>query len=207
MPNTISQLICNTFIPIPAHALQPQLCFSAHWELQENADYVEVQGVGSDNSYAVLCGHYTTTGVYPQDEGQPVFEGLQFDWVEECMDLSAFTGLSFYPIFLLASDAQIEYDGFYFDDLRVVYQDSIVGTQVVLPLGDFRLRQNQPNPSNDLTTIRWDNEKQISGQASLMIFNALGQKVIERPLSLPMENDTCKSIPGNGQTAFTPISC
>ncbi len=187
LPNTISQLTGTTFIPIPAYALQPKLCFWARWELEENADYVEVQGIGSDNSYAVLCGRYTQTGVYPQDEGQPVFEGFQTDWVEECMDLSAFTGLSFYPIFLLSSNAQIQYDGFYFDDLRVVYQDSLVGTQVVLPIGDFRLRQNQPNPANDLTIIQWDNDKQIDDQTKLLIFNVLGEKMLEQPLSLSTE--------------------
>jgi len=189
-PNTVSQLIGNEFIAIPANALQPQLCFWAHWELEENYDYVEVQAFGSDNSYAVLCGRYTQTGVYPQDEGQPVFEGQQYAWVEECMDISAFTGLAFSPTFLLSSDAFGEYDGFYFDDLRVEYQDSIVGTQVLLPVGDFRLRQNQPNPSNGLTTIRWENEKHITGSANLLVFNVLGGKVLEQSLALPTQKET-----------------
>ncbi len=189
LPNTISQLIGNTFIPIPAYALQPQLCFSAHWELEDNYDFVEVQGIGSDDSYVVLCGRYTRPGVPPQDEGQPVFDGNQYAWVEECMDLSPFIGLSFYPIFLLSSDGFEEYDGFYFDDLRITYQDSLVGTQVILPVGDFRLRQNQPNPVSSLTTIRWENEKHISGQAKLLIFNLLGEKMLERPVSLSTENE------------------
>ena len=187
--NTVSQLVGTTFIPIPAHAVQPQLCFWARWALQEDRDYVQVQGIGSDNSFFILCGRYTEPGVYPQDVGQPVFDGFQDSWVEECMDLSAFAGLSFYPTFLLLSDVQEEYDGFYFDDLRVVYQDSLVGTQVVLPLGDFRLRQNQPNPANGPTIIRWDNEKEITGQANLLVFNMLGQQMLARPLDLPVEKE------------------
>ena len=104
------------------------------------------------------------------------------------MDPSAFKGLSFYPIFLLASDSQDEYDGFYLDDLRVVYQDSVVGTQVILPLSDFRLRQNQPNPAGDQTRISWENELQLNGAATLVVFNLLGGKVLEQAVQLGTEN-------------------
>lgn len=183
-PNTVAQLAANTAIPIPAYAIAPQLRFWAHWELEEDRDYVQVQAIGSDNSSAALCGRFTETGTSFQEAGQPVFDGFQYDWVEECMDLSAFRGLSVYPLFLLSSDAQDEYDGFYFDDLRIVYQDSLVGTQVILPIGDFHLRQNQPNPANELTRIGWENDRQISGAAQLLVFNALGQKVWEQTLSL-----------------------
>ena len=189
LPNTVSQLIGTTAIAIPAHAVQPQLRFWARWELEEDRDFAQVQAIGSDNSYAPLCGRYTESGTPGQDDGQPVFDGYQYEWVEERMDLSAFKGLSFYPIFLLASDAQEEYDGFYFDDLRVVFQDSVVGTQVVLPVGDFRLRQNQPNPVHDVTRIRWDSDQHRSGSANLVIFNALGQKTWERPLELATERE------------------
>ncbi|MEO6037685.1 MAG: M14 family zinc carboxypeptidase, partial [Saprospiraceae bacterium] len=186
-PNTVNALVTATGIAIPAYALAPQLRFWTHWELEADRDFVEVQAIGSDNSFAPLCGRYTQTGTAYQDAGQPLFDGYQYEWVEECMDLSAFKGLTVDLTFLLVSDAQDEYDGFYFDDLRLVYQDSLVGTQVVLPVADFRLRQNQPNPANGLTRIGWDNEKQLDGPAKLVIFNALGEKVWTQALELNAE--------------------
>ncbi len=188
-PNTVSELTAKVAIPIPAHAVAPQLRFWARWEIEKNYDFVEVQGIGSDNSFAILCGQYTVPGGPQQDPGQPLFDGYQYDWVEESMDLSAFKGLSFFPVVLLVSDQQDEYDGFYFDDMRVVYQDSVVGTQVILPVGDFRLRQNQPNPANGGTRISWENEKQLGGTASFLIFNALGEKMWDQPLQLNQQKE------------------
>ncbi|MEO6758682.1 MAG: M14 family zinc carboxypeptidase, partial [Saprospiraceae bacterium] len=187
-PNTVSQLVSQASIAIPAYAIAPQLRFWAHWEIEKGYDFAQVQAIGSDNSYSPLCGRYTIPGNVFQDLGQPIFDGYQYDWVEECMDLSAFKGLSFYAIFLLASDSQDEYDGFYFDDMRVVYQDSVVGTQVILPVSDFRLRQNQPNPAGDQTRISWENEPPLNGAAKLVVFNVLGGKVWEQIVQLGTEN-------------------
>lgn len=167
--NTYSELkLSNPGVLIPANATQPQLRFWAKWDLEPNYDYVQVRGQGFTDQ--ALCGRYTKPGANGvQPNGEPVFDGLQEAWVEECMDLSDFIGQMVDLIFIFGSDNGDERDGFYFDDLRVEYIDPTVLRTVSIALEDFKLLQNQPNPSAETTIIQWENARQFHGAASLIV--------------------------------------
>lgn len=189
--NVYSDLqLSNPGLTIPASAKSPQLRFWAKWDIESRYDYVLVLGT-SANIDQVLCGKYTKpgSGNGAQPFGEPVFDGFQEEWVEECMDLSAFIGETMRLQFILGSDNGDERDGFYFDDLRVEYTDPTLLNTVSIQLNDFRLRQNEPNPAAAFTVIRWENAKQVSGDASLVVFNQLGQKMTERALYLPAQTE------------------
>jgi hypothetical protein len=85
---------------------------------------------------------------------------------------------------VFGSDNGDERDGFYFDDMEVVYTDPTLLQTVIIPLNGFRLKQNEPNPANEFTTIRWENGGNIQGPATLLVFNALGEKMVERNVQL-----------------------
>lgn len=181
-------LLTNPGISIPSLVKSPQLRFWAKWDIEANYDYVQVRAMG--NFEEALCGRYTRPGVTgAQPYGEPVFDGFQGDWVEECMDLSDFLGQTIDLAFLLGSDNGEERDGFYFDDLRVEYTDPTLLKTVSIPLQGFRLKQSEPNPASETTLIHWENAQEIQGSASLFIFNQIGIQVAEIPVHLPEQQE------------------
>ncbi len=187
--NTYTDLqLSNPGVNIPAGAKSPQLRFWAKWDIEPNYDYVQVRASG--NTDQPLCGLYTNLGKNgAQPFGEPIFDGFQGDWVEECMDLSDFIGQTIDLTFILGSDNIDDRDGFYFDDLRVQYTDPTLLYNVSIQLQDFRLRQNEPNPAAESTLVRWENTKQVSGDATLLVYNHLGVKIADRMVSLPAQNE------------------
>ncbi len=187
--NTYSDIqLSNPGVYIPLEAEQPQLRFWAKWDLESGYDFVQVRAFGSIEQ--ALCGSFTKPGKNgAQPFGEPVFDGFQGDWVEECMSLSDYIGQIVDLRFILGSDNGDNRDGFYFDDLRVEYTNPTLLNTVSIGLRDFNLRQNEPNPASEFTMVRWENEKQIQGAASLLIFNNLGEKVAERTVNLAAQNE------------------
>lgn len=184
-PNTYSDLqLSNPGVSIPAGAKSPQIRFWAKWDIESGYDYVQLRARGVTEQ--ALCGRYTrfgSNGAQPTNE--PVFEGLQLEWVEECMDLSDFIGQTFELLFIFGSDNFVERDGFYFDDLRVEYIDPTLLNTVSVPLRDFRLAQNEPNPASNFSIIRWENSKKgKESEAKLLVFNGLGIQVTEKTVNL-----------------------
>ncbi|MCC6463043.1 MAG: immune inhibitor A [Saprospiraceae bacterium] len=187
-PGEYSLLELSTPVFIPANAKTAELRFFARWAIERDFDFLQVYASG-DNEVKSLCGRYTHPGNIFQIEGEPVFDGVQADWVEERMDLSDYIGKAVQIQFLLVSDDFQELDGFYFDDLSIEYtSQDYVGT---LPIGNdqFTLRQNQPNPAGSSTTIAWNNPDQLGGLAELQVFNALGERVLLKTIDLERQSE------------------
>ena len=200
-PNSSVAYYFENTVEIPAGASFAQLRFFARWDIEEDKDFAQVFALDEGFTPFPLCGSYTELCAgYPQPESEPVYDGLQTDWVEETIDLSAFIGQAIYIGFLFQSDEFNERDGFFFDDVRIEYADSVSSAPVVYTPDAFRLRQNQPNPASATTLIQWENEKSVSGEAGLLVFNALGEKIFERVVDLKTENqaliDTRSWSPG-----------
>jgi hypothetical protein len=214
LPGSSAAYYFENTVEIPAGAAFAQLSFFARWDIEEDRDFAQVFAMDESFTPTPLCGSYTETSAgYPQPEAEPVYDGLQTEWVEETIDLSAFIGQSIYIGFLFQADDFLERDGFFFDDVRIEYADSVSSTPVVYSPDAFRLRQNQPNPASTSTLIQWENEKNTADEASLMVFNALGEKIFEQAVNLKSQNqlrfDTRSWSPGiytyllrtaNGQT-------
>jgi hypothetical protein len=96
------------------------LSFYAKWAIEAGYDYVQVLASRDNNDYIPLCGLYTRPGTQDQSFNNPIYDGVQADWVKEQIDLSDFLGEKRVWIkFVLVSDGGVEADGFYFDDLEV----------------------------------------------------------------------------------------
>lgn len=189
LPNAYVSYYFENTVEIPSGALFAQLRFFARWDIEEDRDFAQVFVMDESFTPTPLCGSYTESGAgYPQPDSEPLYDGLQNDWVEETIDLSAFIGQSVYIGFIFQSDDYQQGDGFFFDDIRIEYADSVSSAPVVMSPDAFRLRQNQPNPASTTTLIQWENEKNISDEANLAVFNALGEKIFERSVNLKTEN-------------------
>ncbi len=125
-----------------SHAL---LSFYAKWEIEAGWDYAQVSASTDGSNWMPLCGNYTVLGNENQDEGQPLYDGEQYDWVREEIDLNDFLGESIYIQFKLYSDQYVERDGMYVDDIEVtgIPSESVgIDDQTLLELIIY------PNPSS-----------------------------------------------------------
>ncbi len=198
-PNSSTSCSLSAGIPIPATAVGANLRFFAKWDIEPNWDYVQVLATGQNNVASPLCGLFTNDGVNVQADG-PIFDGVQGEWVEECMDISAFIGQMLAISFVMGSDGETQGDGFYFDDVRIEYALATSGTHI-LDLSGFKLMQNEPNPSSGSTLIQWEGQAEKLGEnVQLLVFNALGEIVVEKAVDPRVQDSirlsTQKLMPG-----------
>jgi carboxypeptidase T len=176
VPFAFNQIVLDELIDIPADALRPQLRFFARWALEEDRDYVKLILSGNNGISKVACGLYSEPGSLDQGDGEPVYDGIQNGWVEECINLDEFAGFTVQMSFLLASNGAFELDGFYFDDLRFSYFDPVSNTQIVRPAKGAQPLYCNPNPADQFTIIEWE-PSLAETDTKMLIINAQGQQV------------------------------
>lgn len=129
-----------------------RVAYFAKWDLEPSYDYVQFE-VSTDNglSWIPQCGNYTNFGLGSpsggQPAGQPLYDGFRSDWVLEEIDLSEYIGQLIQVRFKLRSNGSNRYDGFFFDDFNVYYDDlstlEELDQQIIIG----------PNPASDLVKI------------------------------------------------------
>jgi hypothetical protein len=130
-----------------AGASHAELRFYARWQLESGYDFVSLE-VSNDSGFiwTPVCTQGMELGdaqTFPQ---QPIFSGLRFNWIMAKADLSAWLGSRIWLRFRLKSDAFVNYDGMYVDDVSItVLQIGATGIEQTL---DQQLRL-WPNPSTD----------------------------------------------------------
>ncbi len=161
------------------YAASPILSFYAKWQIESNYDYCQFQ-VSTDNgkSWQAQCGNYTSIGVGSgsggnQPNGQPVYDGNQYDWVREEIDLSDYLDQEINVRFLLKSDNGSEKDGFYFDDFKVNYNyDPNASIEEI----DFQIHAF-PNPTSNSTIFSFSN---LVETGELGVFDQSGKCVLKK---------------------------
>jgi len=146
------------------HASTAKLNFWAKWDIEAGYDYVQVK-VSNNNGvlWQPMAGLFTKTGNSNQASGQPLYDGVQSNWVKEEIDLSQFTGQQIKIRFTLQSDANVTGDGFYYDDLTI----TVVNFTTDLP--DNLIKDNAivindpvPNPASGNARITFSLPQKIA---------------------------------------------
>jgi carboxypeptidase T len=122
-PNQTNRMTMQGSVNL-AGFINPTLKFWTRWEIEAGYDFGQVK-VSSDGgtTWIPIAGNYTVSGNGQgvQPSGEPGYDGFQTTWVQENMSLAAFTGINNFKLrFELRSDAGVEYDGWYVDDIQVV---------------------------------------------------------------------------------------
>ncbi|MCB9257264.1 MAG: immune inhibitor A [Chitinophagales bacterium] len=151
--------------------------FFAKWEIEQGYDYAQVSAsILGSNTWTRLCGNYTKLGNADQEEGEPLYDGVQASWVKESMDLSDFVGENIILEFRMKSDGGVRDDGFKFDDLKVlVLSDSTITPNAVRSI-DKAWVNVYPNPTKELLNIQVSSQEEAN---SISIENLLGQQVLQ----------------------------
>lgn len=151
------------------------LNFYAKWDIEAGFDFMQISASTNGLDWNPLCGNYTKAGNDNQDEGQPIYDGTQTDWVFESINLENFLGEEIQIRFQMVSDAFVNADGFKFDDLKVE----------VLKGNPNSIAQNNlfksdltvfPNPSNVEAIVQYSIPHEADN-ALIEVVNLLGKKV------------------------------
>ncbi len=181
------------FVPENAKTL---VRFWAKWDIEKGQDYAQAM-ISSDGSfYSALCGNYTVLGTFDQAYGEPLYDGLQSDWVMEEIDISDLAGTSLYLRFQLFSDQGITADGFYVDDVEFVTSGKIVKVEELISESvDYQI---QPNPIvDDQATIQLNNQEATLSNPLLRIMDVAGKIILEQPIDVVQGKSTVRISTAN----------
>ena len=132
----------------------------------------------SGGTWQPLCGRYTRVGTDYQLPGQPIYDGQQPGWVQEELDLHDYLGQKIALRFELVSDAGVNYQGFYFDDLNVITVEDTFTAAVQNLNSSENSVTVYPNPANEQFTIAvrgYDLSQAMNAQ----LFDCTGRKVLD----------------------------
>ena len=128
-------------------ASHAELRFYTRWQLEAGYDFVTVE-VSTDSGFVwtPVCTEGMELGDAQTLFQQPLFTGLQFNWIMGKVDLNTWLGSRVWIRYRFKSDSFINYDGIYLDDLSVT----------VLPSGSTGFAETEdqemrlwPNPGSE----------------------------------------------------------
>ncbi|WP_339844564.1 M14 family zinc carboxypeptidase [uncultured Dokdonia sp.] len=166
----------NNFIELTqsldlTEATTATVSYYARWNIEDTWDYVQFE-ISKDNgaTWESQCGNFTTTGTNIQPLGEPLYDGVQDDWILEEINLSDYIGETIKARFSLRTDGAVTRDGFYVDDLSF---SIISGEQLHVDSEQFsKAFEIFPNPVSNQLNIRTS-----LGSYTTSVYNILGQKM------------------------------
>ena len=140
--------------------------FEAQWDIETNFDYVQFLVSANNGPWEPQYGKYSKKGSVYQNQ-EPVYDGVQMNWVHETIDLSKYIGKNIKVGFKLVSDDYVNRDGFYFDDfvlnvIRAIQMPPILNFPDTISFFDidlyydFSILEYVISPNIDELTVLWE---------------------------------------------------
>ncbi|MDP2423482.1 MAG: M14 family zinc carboxypeptidase [Bacteroidales bacterium] len=182
-----------------SNALYARLKFWARWSVEVNYDYVQVKlSTNNGATWIPLAGKYTRSGSIYQTSGQPVYDGVQSDWVYEEIDLGAYVGQSVKIRFTLVSDNSVNADGFYFDDITVTMIGATPNLAAHFTSGE-KILGIYPNPSTGLFRIQ---NRSAAALEMIEVLNLTGNKILSKRITDGLANLTIVDLTDHPQGLY-----
>jgi hypothetical protein len=190
-PNNTNEIITTTDFISLTDALAATLSFYAKWDIEKGYDFVELEISTDGTTFTPICGKYTVEGSEFQNNGLPLYDGRQLEWIKENIDLSDYLGQNIKLRYSIVSDGWVNGDGFYVDDIKVLKISNTVG------LSQYNTQNNYlfyPNPAKDQITI-------VSGLLNqqkfftIKLLDALGKVVLEKKSNEPSTHLLTNELP------------
>lgn len=163
-----------------ANALSASVSFYAKWDIEDNYDYVQFEvSTNGGSTWEPQCGNYTNAGTSDQDQGKPLYDGTQNNWVKEEINLSDYLGQTVKFRFQIVSDNFVNADGFYFDDMEV----SVIEGSSQSVEENLISVSGYPNPASDVYYIDYDLQGLNASNYQVEFTNHVGQIVSVIPVS------------------------
>ncbi len=174
--NTIT--LANSIDLTNAHS--PVLSFYCKWQIEKDYDYVVVEAYTTQSGqWTPLCGIYTHDGSANQLQGEPIYDGDNLSaWVKEQMPLDNFINQKIKIRFTLVADGGVNYDGFYFDDLKFEGLDTTSNTNSgLMNINSHDAFTIYPNPTTNQSLVI---SQSPLVNATVKLINLTGQTIIEK---------------------------
>jgi len=185
--NENSSITLNSSIDL-THSIAAVLSFYARWHVESAYDYVQLKAsVNGGSTWTPLCGNYTHPGGANQAYGEPLYDSWQRKWVKEEVNLEDYLGQNVKLRFTIVTDNGGDYDGFYFDDVKIlVMPDSANAINHNDGTGNIFVSDPMPNPASESFSV-YINCPANSGDALFCIYNTNGQQILNKQLH-PQQN-------------------
>ncbi len=179
-----SYITLDTTISL-ADAVMATLRFWATWDIEKGYDYVQVKvkEEGSSN-WISLHGNYSSYGNYYLEDEEPVYDGVQEEWVQEEISLQDFTDKDITLRFTFYSDGSVRGDGFYFDDLSVSVISTITGIDHPEAKNNISISDAYPNPAYNKIRISYNLSSEVGDNSRFEIYNTIGNRVMSLPVNM-----------------------
>ncbi|MBN8706209.1 MAG: T9SS type A sorting domain-containing protein [Bacteroidetes bacterium] len=182
-PNKVEYSIkTKNSILLPVKRQQTFIQFKTRWDIERDYDKGQVLISGDGENWIPARGKLTSpgSGIGLQVLNEPVYDGIQNEWVAEQINLANWKHSSLFIQFLFKSDGFTTGDGWYIDDLKVLSYEGKNPTHVE----NFNQKENSfvvypayPNPFNPETQISFNLPK--PGEVNFSLFDSQGKKVME----------------------------
>jgi len=187
--NENSSITLDTTISL-ANTSVAFLRFWAKWDIEEAYDYVQISAKEEGSStWVPLHGNYSSYGNNYLNPGDPVYDGIQNEWVLEEINLMDFADKDITLRFRFYSDSYVNGDGFYFDDLSVSVISTITDIEQLKDVkNNIFISDAYPNPTHDIFNVQYrltDND-----HAVFELYNAFGNQL--RSLEISNKKGTIK---------------
>ena len=184
-----ANMTISTATPIDlTYSTEAYLQFYAKWAIETIYDsgYVNAS-IHGDNFWQPLCGRYTNP--------DRIYDGQQFNWVQEEMDLSDYLGQMVDIQFQLISDAAVNYAGFYFDNVNVTtVQDTPLAVHNFVKTG--AVIKTYPNPAHDELTIAVTGQP-LNHPLNAILYDCLGRQSMSFTIDQPKVTLDIRQLPPN----------
>jgi hypothetical protein len=165
LPNEDSSITILEEIDL-SEAESASVHFFARWEIETTFDSVQFEiSIDNGTNWIAQCGAYTSISALTNE---PVYDGIQNEWVFEEIDLSEYLGEQILARFHLVANATINMDGFYFDDLTF----NVVGDNLSTEDNSLEEFTFFPNPVTDVLNIQ-----STQSNYTTTTYTILGQQV------------------------------
>lgn len=121
--NGVNSSITTTQAINLAGAAKAYLTYWTKWNIHDNQDYAQIKiTTNNGTTWIPLTGKHTNIATGSQPAGQALYDGNKSEWTEEIIDISSYIGNSVKFRFSMRAfqNFQATYDGFYFDDFKVL---------------------------------------------------------------------------------------
>ncbi len=158
--------------------------FWARWNVEKRFDYAQVK-ISDDNgaTWIPLNGLYTHPGTDNQATGQPVYDGKVYTWMKEEILLNDFLGKEVKLRYTLNSNDYLNFDGFYFDDVKITKIDMTTGMARQEDQQELSLSGPVPNPAGHEAVLDYILARGTE-HADIIIMDSRGTSVGDISLNL-----------------------
>ncbi|MBK9109357.1 MAG: immune inhibitor A [Saprospiraceae bacterium] len=147
------------------------LRFNGKWQMDYETDFAQIKISENGQDFKALCGYYTVNGTLSQAFDEPVYCGVQNNWVSEWIDLNEYVGKQIYlQCYMSAGQNLTSNDGIYLDDFEIFTNIATQGTDLE---GKWTLNIF-PQPNQGHFNLRLNDEAELE-HAIFILTNTSGQ--------------------------------